>query len=359
MYLLLFALDAAESCPGARSTDPVELTRRGWQLTADGDAAAALPCHLLATAHGDPSRLQWFHRARTEQALGDEAAARASYSRSVAEGAGAALPVGEEQEAQFQLGRMHREAGALAESERAYRRVLALGEASGAHIMLAVVLRERGLTEEALHHYSTGLAINPAIPAAHFNRAQAYIALSRPEEAAEGLSAAIRLDPAFGVAYEALGELQASLGRPQAAMRSLRSLLTIEPRSASAYYAMGKLHFNAKQLAQARGMYSGRPSVWTPSQDSALTLHSLGRRRSPRTARRSPSRPSLRTCTTTLATRCPTCRASGRRCCTTTRRRRGCCRTWPRHGTRAGTTLILSVASARAPSLIMSGVLPL
>ena len=43
---------------------------------------------------------------------------------------------------------------------------------SGAHVMLAVTLRERERTEEAVHHYSVGLSLNPAIPAAHYNRAQ-------------------------------------------------------------------------------------------------------------------------------------------------------------------------------------------
>ena len=79
--------------------------------------------------------MQWFHRARAEQAVSDDRSARASYEKAVASGTG--LRQVEEQEAQFQLGRLHRESGALEQSEVAYSRALALGEAPGAHVMLA------------------------------------------------------------------------------------------------------------------------------------------------------------------------------------------------------------------------------
>lgn len=192
-----------------RSSVPGDLSRRGWELTEAGDADAALACHREATGLPGAGGRTWFHRARSEQRFGHDAAARSSFGRSLA----ASLPPAEAKEAHFQLGKLQRDAGLLAEAEASYRAVLAIDPLlAGAHILLGVVLRELGRLEESVEAYGEGLRLNPSVAAAHYNRGQALLSLRRPAEAADGFRAALRADSAFSLAQEALGGALPRLG---------------------------------------------------------------------------------------------------------------------------------------------------
>ena len=192
-----------------RSSVPGDLSRRGWELTEAGDADAALACHREATGLPGAGGRTWFHRARSEQRFGHDAAARSSFGRSLT----ASLPPAEAKEAHFQLGKLQRDAGLLAEAEASYRAVLAIDPLlAGAHILLGVVLRELGRLEESVEAYGEGLRLNPSVAAAHYNRGQALLSLRRPAEAADGFRAALRADSAFSLAQEALGGALPRLG---------------------------------------------------------------------------------------------------------------------------------------------------
>lgn len=217
-----------------------ELSRRGWELGQAGEKESALACHELATAAADAGALQWFHRARAEQALNDEGSALRSYERAVE--LGETLPISESQEAYFQLGRLYRDASKLSASADAYRATLRLGpNLPGAHVMLAVVLREQERPIEALHHYDAGLAIQPAIAAAQYNRAQTLLSLMRAAEALAGFEAAVRLDPSFALAYTAIGDAHGTLANHAAAGEAHAVAAALQPQSASAQYALGKV----------------------------------------------------------------------------------------------------------------------
>ena len=100
--------------------------------------------------------------------------AMASYERAV-NAVETRLRSTEALEAYFQLGKLRRDHGEFSPAERAYREALKLGpDRSGAHIMLAVTLRDAERLGESLHHYSVGLRLHPGIPAAQYNRAQIY-----------------------------------------------------------------------------------------------------------------------------------------------------------------------------------------
>ena len=92
--------------------------------------------------------------------------------------------------------------------------MLKLGpDRSGAHIMLAVTLRDAERLGESLHHYSVGLRLHPGIPAAQYNRAQIYSQLERSEEAIHGYRVAVRTEPTFALAQEMLADALGARGR--------------------------------------------------------------------------------------------------------------------------------------------------
>ena len=151
-----------------------DVSKRGWELASSGDLRGGLACHEVATAMPGAGALNWFHRARTEQEAGMSGQAMASYERAV-NAVETRLRSTEALEAYFQLGKLRRDHGEFSAAERAYREVLKLGpDRSGAHIMLAVTLRDAERLGESLHHYSVGLRLHPGIPAAQYNRAQIY-----------------------------------------------------------------------------------------------------------------------------------------------------------------------------------------
>ncbi|EOD15246.1 hypothetical protein EMIHUDRAFT_119393 [Emiliania huxleyi CCMP1516] len=184
-----------------RSSVPGDLSRRGWELTEAGDADAALACHREATGLPGAGGRTWFHRARSEQRFGHDAAARSSFGRSLA----ASLPPAEAKEAHFQLGKLQRDAGLLAEAEASYRAVLAIDPLlAGAHILLGVVLRELGRLEESVEAYGEGLRLNPSARL-HHSLGKAHYLRGRRQEAAAAHAAALALDPSFAYAHNDLG----------------------------------------------------------------------------------------------------------------------------------------------------------
>tara|TARA_B110001452_G_scaffold46488_1_gene35534 strand:+ start:768 stop:1475 length:708 start_codon:yes stop_codon:yes gene_type:complete len=205
------------------SKDAGDLSKRGWELASGGDAVRGLACHEAATSLTGSGGLNWFHRARTEQQLGMDAQAIPSFQKAV-EHRTLSLRANEAVEAYFQLAKLLREAnGDIAGAERAYREVLRLGpERSGGHIMLGVTLREANRLAESLHHYSYGLKLHPAIPAAQFNRGQIYSSLQREGEAIACYRTALRVEPTFAIAQEQLGESLLSEGRVGEATHSLQ-----------------------------------------------------------------------------------------------------------------------------------------
>ena len=146
------------SCPLGKSATSSDLSRKGFELARDGFVEDGLACHRRATSakHKSVRGSQWFHRARVEQHLGREAESMQSFSRATQLGG---LHNEEELESYFSLGSLLRSVGNPTSAEAAYRHVLKKSPvASGAHIMLAVALRDgsygdaRG--DESLHHQS-------------------------------------------------------------------------------------------------------------------------------------------------------------------------------------------------------------
>ena len=242
------------SCPLGKSATSSDLSRKGFELARDGFVEDGLACHRRATSakHKSVRGSQWFHRARVEQHLGREAESMQSFSRATQLGG---LHNEEELESYFSLGSLLRSVGNPTSAEAAYRHVLKKSPvASGAHIMLAVALRDGSYgdarVDESLHHYTVGLRLRPDVPGGQYNYAQALYGIGRKDEAASRLRLTLKLAPAMHLAYDALADAIQERD-VRGAVKALRSSLTILPSNADAYYGLAKIQYTNRQLAGA------------------------------------------------------------------------------------------------------------
>jgi tetratricopeptide (TPR) repeat protein len=161
-YWLSFA--PPEAAPAAKLSRPAD---------------AEPPLALRATAEG------WYaFGCEIEGTQPDEA--RAAYARALQLDPALAP-------AHVNWGCLEHEAGRHAEAERHYRAALALGEDATARFDLAVVLEDLGRRADARAAYEQVLAVDPACADAHFNLARLCDRLGEPGAALRHLAAYRRL----------------------------------------------------------------------------------------------------------------------------------------------------------------------
>jgi DNA-binding transcriptional MerR regulator len=96
--------------------------------------------------------------------------------------------------ARVNVGRLHHEAGRLAEAERVYRDALRECEPDPTLLFnLAVLLEDSGRTDEAIEVYQQALAEDPDFADAHFNIARLYEAAGKRQHAIRHLGVYRRL----------------------------------------------------------------------------------------------------------------------------------------------------------------------
>ena len=96
-------------------------------------------------------------------------------------------------------------AGRLVEADTLYREILARdpdgAEAAHAHFNLGLVLRERGMPEEAITHYVEAIALAPEDAVIHSNLGRILGELGRITEARAAFEKAVALSPRCGAHY--------------------------------------------------------------------------------------------------------------------------------------------------------------
>jgi len=96
--------------------------------------------------------------------------------------------------ARINLGRLHHEAGRLAQAERVYREALRVCEADPTLCFnLAVLLEDTARHEEAVEVYQLAINMDPDLADAHFNLARLYESLGRAQHAIRHLGEYRRL----------------------------------------------------------------------------------------------------------------------------------------------------------------------
>jgi tetratricopeptide (TPR) repeat protein len=155
-------------------------------------------------------------------------------------------------EAAFQqMQRLHA-AGRLAEAEQGYRQILAAAplHADTLH-MLGVLALQTGHPAPALTYTERAIGQKPSVAIYHVNRANALLALQRPQEAEAACHEALRLKRNSAEAQQTLGHALSDLGRPEAAAAAYREALRLNPALPDLHNNLGLALHEASQLDSA------------------------------------------------------------------------------------------------------------
>lgn len=148
-------------------------------------AAEAAPMirHAAQAARVEPDHdaEAWFGTGVDLELVGDDAGAAQAYER--------AIDLDDEHVyARINLGRLHHDAGRLAEAEHLYREAIAAGGAEAlAYFNLGVVLEDENRLEAAREAYEQALAADSALADAHFNLSRICERLDKPSLALKHL----------------------------------------------------------------------------------------------------------------------------------------------------------------------------
>jgi tetratricopeptide (TPR) repeat protein len=115
----------------------------------------------------------------------------------------------------------------------------------------AAELFKQGKFEEAAALYRQILAINPDLPAIHFNLGSCDFNLGRYEEAAASFREAVRLKPDFFDAYSSLANTLVRLKRSEEAIPMLEEATRTYPENAGLHSSLGLLYLNSGQGVKA------------------------------------------------------------------------------------------------------------
>lgn len=107
------------------------------------------------------------------------------------------------------------------------------------HNNLAVILSDRGKTDEAIAHYSEALRIKPDFAEGHNNMGAALYKQGRLEAAIAHYSAALKINPHYAEAHNNMGAAIDEQGQIKEAVEHYRKALQIEPEYADAHNNLG------------------------------------------------------------------------------------------------------------------------
>jgi len=142
-----------------------------------------------------------------------------------------------------------------------------------AHNNLGVALKEQGRFEEAIHHYSQALSINPGYVEARCNLGVVLAKQGHVQDAIEHFSEALRIKPRYEEAHYNLALVLAKQGNVQDAIRHFSEALNIRPRYEEAHYNLGVALSKQGKLQDAMSHFSEALQI---QPDYAKAHHQLG-----------------------------------------------------------------------------------
>src|SRR6266404_354 len=105
-----------------------------------------------------------------------------------------------------------------------------------AHYNLAIALRAKGETDQAVAHYRQAVALRPDYAEAHYNLARILVEKGEFEEAIVHYEKALAVNPADAEAHNNLGSTLFQIGRVDEAIVHFQKALAIQPDYADASY---------------------------------------------------------------------------------------------------------------------------
>jgi tetratricopeptide (TPR) repeat protein len=167
------------------------------------------------------------------------------------------------------------QAGRLDEAEALYRKIVAQGAGPGkaprppmatVHYNLAVLLRDRGMLDDAVLHYGRAAALRPDHAKTHNNLGATLEALGRLGEAEASYRQALALQPDYANAHYNLGNALKAQGRLKDAAPHYRRAVALTPDDADAHnnlaialHALGKLDEAAIHYRRALALRPDQP----------------------------------------------------------------------------------------------------
>jgi tetratricopeptide (TPR) repeat protein len=186
-------------------------------------------------------------------------------------------------EAAHSLALAQAQSGAVDAALASFDRARALAPARGAVIEsdASALLASAGRHADALARCDRALAIDPALPAAHYNRGNALRALARPAEAAAAYERALALDPGLASAHGNLAAVLVELDRPAEALAHCEQALALAPDYVDALANRGKLLLALDRpgdaLASLDAALARAPQHADALQSRGTALRRLGR----------------------------------------------------------------------------------
>lgn len=175
----------------------------------------------------------------------------------------------------FRQGQHLHTTGRLAEAEQIYRQVIAAAprHADALHALGALALQaRRPAVADTLLSQAIGLK-----PAADFQltRANALLALNRPEDAAQTARLVLRARPQSAEAHQVLGHALSDSGQPEPAIEAYRTALRLKPALPDIRNNLGMALRQADRLAEAEHELRQAP----PEPEALVNLSSVQKER--------------------------------------------------------------------------------
>jgi tetratricopeptide (TPR) repeat protein len=116
----------------------------------------------------------------------------------------------------------------------------------------ALALSQRGELMDAIEAFSSALALDPKLHAAHYNRGHCYLRLGRLEEALADIESSLRLNPNFVEAIALRGQIATLRGKYDLAAEDLNKALEMSPKNSVALTYRGNLRLAQADYENAR-----------------------------------------------------------------------------------------------------------
>ncbi len=178
-------------------------------------------------------------------------------------------------DAAFRQGQQLHMAGRLAEAEQIYRHVIAVAprHADALHALGALALQSgKPAVADAL--LTQAIALKPAAEF-HLTRANALLALKRPDDAAQASRLVLRGRPQSAEAHQVLGHALSDSGRPDEAVELYRTALRLNPNLPDIHNNLGMALRQAGRPAEAEVEFQVAP----PEPEALVNLSSMQKER--------------------------------------------------------------------------------